>query len=314
MKLLIIGVFYLLQFISAQRNCGTIAPKHNRLSNKSLLDPDLKRFIRPFKNAIIEVYFHVIQDSNNQGKIPTQTILKQMKLLNTAYASTGIKFELLKIDAVISDRWFGLDFVSYDKHYEMKNALRQGGPDALNIYTTKLSNLGYSTFPHDANVNLNFDGVVVEFTSLPGGSYKNYNLGMTVVHEVGHWCGLQHTFKGNDCEGEGDGVDDTPAQKSPTVGCPMSKRPDTCTLKPGIDMINNYMDYSPDSCINAFTLGQIKLMTASLRLYRGITDSDRVLKNDIVGTLVVEKDIKSVGLSNRVFTTFEAILLSLIFW
>jgi hypothetical protein len=150
----------------------------------------------------------------------------------------------------------------------MKNALRKGGPEALNIYTTKQSNLGYSTFPSDVNVNLIFDGVVVEFSSLPNGTYENYNMGMTVAHEVGHWCGLQLSFNGNDCEGDGDSVDDTPAQKSPTVGCPLSNRPDTCPLKSGIDMINNYMDYSYDRCIDSFTSGQIQLMTASMRLYR----------------------------------------------
>ena len=31
--------------------------------------------------------------------------------------------------------------------------------------------------------------------SFPNGPYNGYNLGNTVVHEVGHWMGLLHTFE-----------------------------------------------------------------------------------------------------------------------
>ena len=31
--------------------------------------------------------------------------------------------------------------------------------------------------------------------TFPNGPYNGYNLGNTVVHEVGHWMGLLHTFE-----------------------------------------------------------------------------------------------------------------------
>lgn len=127
---------------------------------------------------------------------------------------------------------------------EMKQALHQGSYSDLNLYF--LSDmpdglLGFCYFPvsDPSTSDRTVDGCMNLADSLPGGSASNYNLGMTAVHETGHWFGLYHTFQGSSCTGEGDSVADTPMQRTPTTGCPSSQ--DSCPNSPGMDSIHNYM-------------------------------------------------------------------------
>ncbi|WP_345097943.1 M43 family zinc metalloprotease [Planomonospora venezuelensis] len=73
-----------------------------------------------------------------------------------------------------------------------------------------------------------------------------------------------HTFE-NGCRAPGDAVADTPPEAHPTMGCPAGK--DTCPGD-GPDPVHNFMDYSHDACMSAFTRGQAARMQDSWAAYR----------------------------------------------
>ncbi|HNQ14812.1 MAG TPA: zinc metalloprotease, partial [Pyrinomonadaceae bacterium] len=216
----------------------------------------------------INVYWHVITNTSGAGAPSTQQINNQISVLNNAYGQWGWSFNLVSTNTTANNTWYTCSGGSCET--QMKNALRQGTADDLNIYSNNMGGglLGWATFPSSYNGSPKKDGVVILYSSLPGGSAAPYNLGDTATHEVGHWMGLYHTFQGG-CARQatgGDGVSDTPAEKSPAYGCPAGR--DTCRNLAGLDPIDNFMDYSDDSCMFKFTAGQDSRMDSQFTTYR----------------------------------------------
>lgn len=216
----------------------------------------------------IDVYFHVINKGSGlaNGDIPQKQINRQMRVLNEAYLPTGWQFNLVSTDRTTNATWYRMSPGS-NAEQQAKSALRAGSADDLNIYTANLGGglLGWATFPDEYNANPSEDGVVILFSSVPGGSTQNYNEGDTATHEVGHWMGLFHTFQGG-CTGNGDFVSDTPAERSPAFACPTGR--DSCASQAGLDPITNFMDYTYDDCMNTFSTGQDTRMDAQFTQYR----------------------------------------------
>jgi Pregnancy-associated plasma protein-A len=218
--------------------------------------------------GVINVYVHVITASNGTGAPTSQQITNQINVLNQAYGGQWT-FNLLQTTVTANDAWYAMQ-PGTTAERDAKNALRQGTADDLNIYLANIGGglLGWATFPSDYTRSPKMDGVVVLTASLPGGSAAPYNLGDTGTHEVGHWMGLYHTFQGG-CARQasgGDGVADTPAEKSPAYGCPTGR--DSCKTLAGLDPIRNFMDYTDDACMDQFSAGQFSRMATAFATYR----------------------------------------------
>ena len=228
-------------------------------------------------SVTVRTVFHAINDDTwtDAEKARMQTMIEdQMAVLNAAYsgqtaadaADTPFRFELDPIDWVEDQpAWYEVSPGKVER--DMKQALHEGDSTTLNVYSANIGGglLGWAYFPKDYNNGRDYiDGVVILDESMPGGTAGKYALGDTLTHEVGHWLALHHTFNGG-CSASGDFVADTPKEAQPQFNCPEGA--DTCAA-PGLDPIHNFMDYTQDSCMDMFTVGQAERMSDAWVAFR----------------------------------------------
>ncbi len=153
--------------------------------------------------------------------------------------------------------------------------------DYLNVWVCNMSGslLGLAEFPGSP---LEQDGVTITYSSV---GYNNPNF-RVLTHEVGHWLGLRHIWGDSAC-GDDFVTDTAPQQADNSVLASQPPFPNypntppcaTWTACPGynvwsgfyypyVNMGDNFMDYSPSSCMNFFSLGQKQRMWSILNSYR----------------------------------------------
>ena len=262
------------------RGCATVQPSEREAEAMELHAQEMAEMLRQSgrmeslaTTVTVPVYFHVITNGST-GNVTDAQIADQIQVLNDAYsgltggAATKFRFQLAGVTRTSNAVWFGAGYGSAAET-ALKTALRQGGAGTLNFYTNQPSTgeLGWATFPSSYASQPLKDGVICDYRTLPGGSFSPYNEGDTGTHEVGHWVGLYHTFQGG-CNKNNDYVSDTPAERSAAWGCPNGR--DSCAGKqyPGVDPIENFMDYTDDYCMYKFTAGQASRASSMWNSYR----------------------------------------------
>ena len=182
--------------------------------------------------ATVPVWFPVVTDGEI-GNVTQAQIEDQMTVLNLAFAGfyggakSGFRFELAGVTRTDNADWF-YGAIDGSSERPMKKALHRGGFETLNVYSTTAGPyLGWAYLPGLPDSLLYLDGIVFDWEAMPGTSATyagKYDLGMTLVHEAGHWVNLEHTFYGG-CNAKGDFVDDTPAMKVPTRAARRARTP-----------------------------------------------------------------------------------------
>jgi hypothetical protein len=241
----------------------------------------------------IPVVVHVIHNNRegitggeNNTNISDEQIFSQIKVLNEDFrrlagtpgyndhpdgADMGIEFLLAQVDPSGNptsgitrtynqqrnfDIFGDLEYISSLARWDVNRY--------LNIWVVDLagSYLGYGEFPGGALDGLELsdppeetDGVFIDYKvfgrQTGAATSPLYGYGRTLTHEIGHWLGLIHIWGDRVC-GD-DYCDDTPPAES-------ENNTETCTAIysrcSGVrtrNMIENFMDYSPDLCMNIFT-------------------------------------------------------------
>ena len=238
----------------------------------------------------LPVVFHILTDEVGNENLSEAVIQAQIDQLNldfgngagssyTVATDTEVRFCLAQQNETevtmfepginrITDYDDG-PFSMSDFENTIKPATQWDPTRYLNIWLANLESplLGYAQFPVSSGLSgLNFppepantDGVVILSSSVGSVASPNplggsYGLGRTLTHELGHWFGLRHIWGDSGSCSNDDYCADTPDATTSNGGCPTV---DSCPSDGlGADMVENYMDYTNDSCMDTFTADQ----------------------------------------------------------
>lgn len=286
--------------------CGTDAAiaAHNDYALR--LQKDWEELVeeRSVQSDSIIIPLHIIivhppgQAIGSGANLSTARVLSQIEATNLDFRRRNSNREDTPMEFAVGDSRISFQLASIDPNGEPTDGITRYAIDDdfdtneleikdntkwprdtyINIWVAPtLDDLGFASIPSPQNLPpIRLDGAAV-LTSAFGGpgfaTFFPYNLGRTLTHELGHYLGLRHIWDRDGCNSD-DGIADTPRQDTSHFGCPVHPRP-SCGNNG--DMFMNYMDYTHDACMNAFTIGQINYMWSVLNGSRNslLTAGDR---------------------------------------
>ena len=291
-KFLLILLTILTTFsLSAQRNCGSMEVLEQQLAEDPKRAANLEAIEQHLLNldangtrevagvVTIPVVVHVIYNNNTEN-ISDAQILSQIQVLNDDFRRLNADADDVWSQAADSEIEFCMaasdpsgnptdgilrvptSTTAFGTNDAMKSS-SSGGSDAwpasdyLNMWVCDISGgiLGYAQFPGGSPST---DGVVIDYQYFGtiGTASAPFDAGRTATHEVGHWMNLRHIWGDGGCNVD-DFVGDTPSSNGANYGCDLGT--EACG---SVDMVQNYMDYSDDACMNLYTEGQKNRMRA----------------------------------------------------
>ncbi len=256
-------------------------------------DPATPKY-REGRKFIIPTVVHILQSGGNEN-ITKQRALQQIETLNQDFQRLNpdsvntperfrdvagrmdVEFRLATKDPlgnctdgivrVFTDNTSevrdptGFKALSYWNSYSYLNVWVV---QSIASFGTGGTTLGYAQFP--ATGLMSTDGITVIASQIGRPS----DGGRTATHEVGHWLNLIHVWGDQDCGT--DQVSDTPIAFTSNFGVcgNVGQQFHASPFNAGVcdpentigEMFSNYMDYSPGTCQNMFSAGQVQRMNA----------------------------------------------------
>lgn len=299
------------------RRCSTPPPRlggaqaetERAIAAAGRLEPG-ERIVVPLVYHVVYGVYHVVHATLLPGPPdaepddldhapPLALVRRQTRVLNRAFRGTGISFVAAAAEVRSIDPWRMTSAPGEppltSELAAMMRAANAERPSALHVFLFR----GADNVSASLDTNEIFagspgtDGIMMDWDYLPADPTlypvhpevsRRYTEGETLVHLVGHYFGLLHTFEPGPGEEEAcrprcgqttDYVSDTPSHRLPLEEADVDDADlkrcfpiDTCKRLPGLDPVNNYMNMVPDYCAREFTPGQVERIERMVRFFR----------------------------------------------
>jgi len=268
--------------------------------NQKQIKKSFKNYIQngtPFEKNI-SIIFHNLYDVQSK-KVEELKINRQIELLNEYFSNSSypqgdpsdynerfidyyskenfINFCLVD-QSILDDLGSSLNPINYRQitlaEFNIDNQMK-GSPygmpvqypsSLLNIWIVDLSadNAGFAQIPGGDASN---DGIVIDYKLLKDIENQSashpYVEGKSLMHLIANYLGVNDLWNEIDECGD-DGIYDTPIHNAPNYSCYRATHYSMCGTNSEPEMLNNYMDATPDACQYYFTAGQMMMMQSLL--------------------------------------------------